>query len=324
MRLAPLFAPLLLASACAGAPEAPPVVAIAPASPPPSASGAPPAWEPPTTDGGRLFTPLELAGRAVFVREGCDTCHAGAPVAPREGAGRAPKAAPSLARIGGKYPPLWHAVHLTEPRQVTPGSTMPAFPHLASRRIDADAAALEVGALRDRGAAYPDRDVDGAVTALRAQAAAITRDLEASGGHAAADSELVALIAFLERPVPPLPGAAGASTRRVDPEVLARAVAPGSPAIAKGEAVFQTYCAACHGPSGRGQIGPDLGDATWIHGGEPSAVLSTIAGGVPQKGMPAWDRQLDDEKLVAVTAFVVRGLRAKVVTAPPKPGSKRP
>ncbi len=104
----------LLVAGCGARVEAPPVVAIAPA--PVDARAAPPDEPAPapdlrgvalTDDGGRAFTPLEVAGRAVFVREGCHGCHEGAPV------GEAPLSArvrgfaspaPSLATIGGNRP----------------------------------------------------------------------------------------------------------------------------------------------------------------------------------------------------------------------------
>lgn len=89
-------------------------------------------------------------------------------------------------------------------------------------------------------------------------------------------------------------------------------------AIALGKSVFVSTCAACHRNDGGGMVGPNLTDDFWLHGAAPEKVFKTIASGVPDKGMPAWQPQLGALKTQAVTAYVItlRGTQA--------PGGKAP
>lgn len=75
-------------------------------------------------------------------------------------------------------------------------------------------------------------------------------------------------------------------------------------AIAAGKEVYTATCIACHGPELKGGIGPDLTDATWIHGGALPEIANTVTVGVLDKGMPAWGPILGPEKVAAVAAFV--------------------
>jgi cytochrome c oxidase cbb3-type subunit 3 len=77
-----------------------------------------------------------------------------------------------------------------------------------------------------------------------------------------------------------------------------------SEAIAAGKTTFDTTCAACHKPDLTGQIGPNLVDNQWIHGGKPMDVLKTINEGVLAKGMPAWATLLGQQKTTEVTAYI--------------------
>jgi cytochrome c oxidase cbb3-type subunit 3 len=75
-------------------------------------------------------------------------------------------------------------------------------------------------------------------------------------------------------------------------------------ALAAGKVTFDTTCAACHKPDLTGQIGPNLVDHQWIHGGKPMEVLKTINDGVLAKGMPAWATLLGQQKITEVTAYI--------------------
>lgn len=74
--------------------------------------------------------------------------------------------------------------------------------------------------------------------------------------------------------------------------------------IEKGRAVFSTNCAACHGATGHGVIGPNLADDHWIHGATLADVTNIIDKGVPAKGMPAWGSVLGAEKIAQTVAFI--------------------
>lgn len=76
-------------------------------------------------------------------------------------------------------------------------------------------------------------------------------------------------------------------------------------AIQNGKDVFIATCAACHGQVGEGNIGPNLTDKFWIHGGKPESIYNTISNGFAEKGMPAWGPILGEKKVKQLTAFVV-------------------
>lgn len=86
----------------------------------------------------------------------------------------------------------------------------------------------------------------------------------------------------------------------------------------KGETVFQSKCASCHGTSGEGSIGPNLTDDYWLHGAKLTEVSKTIRNGVPEKGMPPWSAILSPDEVQEVLAYI-RGVRGKIVT-----GAKAP
>lgn len=85
--------------------------------------------------------------------------------------------------------------------------------------------------------------------------------------------------------------------------ILALAKTPSQ--VDKGREVFTTTCVSCHRADGGGNIGPNLTDSAWLHGGSPAEVYTTVRDGFAQKGMPAWGAQLGDEKVLAVAAYVV-------------------
>ena len=88
--------------------------------------------------------------------------------------------------------------------------------------------------------------------------------------------------------------------------------------VKEGEKLFAQTCVACHGPKAGGNIGPNLTDEYWIHGGAPDKVYATIHDGFLTKGMPAWGAQLGNAQVQSVTAFVLTLRDTKV------PGGKAP
>ena len=145
------------------------------------------------------YPPLELAGRDVYVREGCYNCHsqmvrtlrheteryghyslAGESVYDRPFQWGSKRTGPDLARIGGRYSDDWHRVHLINPRDVVPVSNMPGYPWLAGTPVDPGAVARNMRALQRIGDPYTDEEIEGAAAAV------------------AGKSELDALIAYLQ------------------------------------------------------------------------------------------------------------------------------
>jgi cytochrome c oxidase cbb3-type subunit I/II len=164
------------------------------------------------------YTPLEVAGRDIYIREGCYVCHSQM-VRPmraellrygewtRAGEYRydhpfllgSRRIGPDIQRVGGKYPDAWHYEHMRDPRSTTPGSVMPAYTWLHDRSIDAGDVAASVKALRKVGVPYTDADVAGVAASLSAQGQEIVGRLATAGIQTTPDREIVALIAYLQR-----------------------------------------------------------------------------------------------------------------------------
>jgi len=164
------------------------------------------------------YTPLELVGRDVYVSEGCYTCHSqqirpfrseklryGDPSRAEESMYDHPfqwgskRTGPDLARVGGKYPNLWHYTHMMDPRATSPGSNMPAYPWLEVRRVPLAQVPKKLEVMQKLGVPYSDEEVATSLQAYEAQAREITEDLAKNGVQLDWDTELTALIAYLQR-----------------------------------------------------------------------------------------------------------------------------
>jgi cytochrome c oxidase cbb3-type subunit 3 len=75
--------------------------------------------------------------------------------------------------------------------------------------------------------------------------------------------------------------------------------------VGQGRTTFTTVCATCHAVNASGNVGPNLTDKYWLHGGKPQQIIATIRGGVVDKGMPAWLPQLGEQKVREVAAYVL-------------------
>jgi cytochrome c oxidase cbb3-type subunit 2 len=132
------------------------------------------------------YTALELAGRDVYVREGCYLCHsqmirpfraetlryghysvAGEFVYDHPFQWGSKRTGPDLARVGGRYTDEWHRIHLNNPRDVVPESIMPAFPWLGKTLVDASVMPAHMRALRTVGVPYTDADIAGSSEAVK-------------------------------------------------------------------------------------------------------------------------------------------------------------
>ena len=150
-------------------------------------------------EGVKPYNALQVAGRDIYVREGCYNCHsqmirpfraeteryghysvAGESVYDHPFQWGSKRTGPDLARVGGRYSDEWHRLHLLNPRDVVPESNMPAFPWLARNKVDAEATVAHMKALRKVGTPYSDEEIEKAPEAL------------------ANKSELDAVIAYLQ------------------------------------------------------------------------------------------------------------------------------
>ena len=180
-------------------------------------------------DGVRPYTPLELAGRNIYVREGCYLCHSQMIRALRDEVERyghfslaaesmydhpfqwgSKRTGPDLARVGAKYSDQWHVTHLTDPRSIVPQSVMPAYSFLADTEVDASTIEAHLKTNRMIGVPYTDDQIANAEADLRAQAdpdnagvdaftkrypKAVVRNFD---GKAGPPTEMDALVAYLQ------------------------------------------------------------------------------------------------------------------------------
>jgi len=132
------------------------------------------------------YTPLQLTGRDIYIREGCNNCHsqmirpfraeterygpysvAGEFVYDRPFLWGSKRTGPDLARVGGRYSDEWQRVHLNNPRDVVPESNMPGYPWLARAPADATTIEAKLRTLRTLGVPYTDADIAQAQAALK-------------------------------------------------------------------------------------------------------------------------------------------------------------
>ena len=165
------------------------------------------------------YSPLEVVGRDIYIREGCYNCHsqlvrpfryeterygeyskAGEYVYDHPFQWGSKRTGPDLHRVGGKYPSLWHVRHMARPDSTTPGSVMPRYPHLLTDRYDTVLVGAKMRALRSVGTPYTDGEIEMAATSMAHQASAIAAEIEAQQGpRDLADKEITALTAYLQR-----------------------------------------------------------------------------------------------------------------------------
>jgi cytochrome c oxidase cbb3-type subunit III len=88
-----------------------------------------------------------------------------------------------------------------------------------------------------------------------------------------------------------------------DKTLLLMAAVPAQ--VGEGRAIFEQFCVVCHGANGEGNVGPNLTDGYWLHGGAPMQILHTVTYGVPDKGMVAWGGQLGPARVQKVVAYVL-------------------
>ena len=161
---------------------------------------------------------LELAGRDIYIREGCYNCHSqqirtlvgdvlrygeyskiGESIYDYPYQWGSKRTGPDLARQGGKYPNSWHYFHMRDPRQISPGSTMPDYPWLFTDKTDTAALPNKIAVQRRIGVPYPPM-TDGEIQkACDEQAALLAADLKTAGAEVPPEREIIALIAYLQK-----------------------------------------------------------------------------------------------------------------------------
>ncbi len=180
-------------------------------------------------EGMRPYTPLELAGRNIYVREGCYVCHSQMIRATRDEVERyghyslaaesmydhpfqwgSKRNGPDLARVGNKYSDEWHRAHLTKPSSVVPETIMPGYPFLAENKLDFSQISGDIRANQIVGVPYTEEQIINASADLRAQLDEFSDDYDAFierypsaqardfDGNPSEITEMDALIAYLQ------------------------------------------------------------------------------------------------------------------------------
>ena len=166
------------------------------------------------------YTPLELQGRDIYIREGCVGCHSqmirpfrdeterygeysksGEYIYDRPFLWGSKRTGPDLHREGGKYPNSWHYNHMMDPTTMSPGSIMPTYPWLLRNKLDTSTMAAKIRVLQTLGTPYPKGFDKEANSVLREQALIIAKDLNSAGvkDNELDKREIVAVIAYLQR-----------------------------------------------------------------------------------------------------------------------------
>lgn len=181
-------------------------------------------------EGVRPYTPLELAGQKIYIREGCNVCHSQQIRPLRDEVTRyghyslaaesmydhpfvwgSKRTGPDLARVGGKYSDEWHVSHLKNPRELVPESIMPSYSFMMNQGVDLNKIHKDMKVLREEGVPYTDEMIDNAYNDAIAQASnegdaegiqgrygkkVAVRDFDGQPGFV---SEMDALVAYLQK-----------------------------------------------------------------------------------------------------------------------------
>ncbi len=172
----------------------------------------------PTISSVKPYTPLEIEGRDIYIKEGCVGCHsqmvrpfrsetvrygeyskAGEFVYDHPFLWGSKRTGPDLHRVGGKYPDSWHYMHFKNPQTISPGSIMPAYPWLLDTKVDQSHIEGKIITLRRLGVPYPDGFEKQANADMKAQSEIVAKRLADGGAQVDPQSEMVALIAYLQR-----------------------------------------------------------------------------------------------------------------------------
>jgi cytochrome c oxidase cbb3-type subunit I/II len=172
----------------------------------------------PTIASVKPYSPLELQGRDIYIREGCVNCHSQMvrpfrSVTERYGeyskAGEfvydhpflwgSKRTGPDLHRLGGKYSNAWHFNHMLDPTTMSPGSIMPPYPWLVDQQLDTSTTSSKINAMRTLGVPYAENYEKIANSDLNKQALAISENLMKDNIKVKGDREIIALIAYLQR-----------------------------------------------------------------------------------------------------------------------------
>lgn len=244
----------------------------------------------PKLQGLKPYTALQLAGKDIYMREGCNNCHtqtvrplktevmrygeyskAGEFAYDRPFLWGSKRTGPDLARIGGKYPDAWHERHFESPQAFYPKSNMPAYGWLTDRKLSPECVQRNMDV---NGFPYTPEEI----TAL------------------AEKTDLDALVAYMQ--------VIGAAVAREAPEAVAipegeNPYGGSAEVVHEGEELYEAHCQACHGYEGTGDIGPEIDE----YGGDDADLYEVIAQGVEGE-MPSYGNVLTAKEIWYIITYL--------------------
>ncbi len=237
------------------------------------------------------YTPLQLEGRDIYIREGCNNCHTqtvrplladverygdyskvGEFVYDQPFLWGSRRTGPDLARIGGKYPDAWHYRHMENPQAMVPRSNMPKYAFL-KQPLDTSLTEKKMAALK-----FPFTQAD--IAAVKGK------------------SELDALVAYMQKLGNDIPWRKAAQAAVVGE--LKNPFADNKTILPEGKSLYEQNCGQCHGAELKGDVGPPLADLD-----KPdAAVFKSIYSGITDNGMPAFGDSLGKDRVWKIVTFI--------------------
>ena len=282
----------------------------------------------PTISSVKPYTPLELQGRDIYIKEGCNNCHsqmvrpfrseterygeyskAGEFVYDHPFLWGSRRTGPDLARAGVKTGKMyksnaWHFQHLVSPQAVNEASVMPPYPWLAKSNIDLTTTPAKINAMITLGVPYEEDYANRANEDYLAQAEKIVANLKTSGIETTPETEIVALIAYLQRLGTDI--YKGREKQRSNLVPMTAPLMTDETNLVAGKELYDANCMACHGGVGEGNgIGPNLTDEYWLNGGSNDQIFHATSEGIVEKGMAAWKHSLNPEQLMQVVSYSI-------------------
>jgi cytochrome c oxidase cbb3-type subunit I/II len=300
----------------------------------------------PTIESVKPYTPLELEGRDLYIKEGCYVCHSqmvrpfrwetdrygeyskiGEFVYDHPFQWGSRRMGPDLARAGVVGGPMyknaaWHYNHFMDPQKMNEQSIMPNYAWLAVKNVNLNNIPKKIKAMQTLGVPYEEGYAGKAIDDYLAQAEGIVADLKASGIETDAKKEMVAMIAYMHklgRDISELPGEEAAVKNTTSTPTPAETSQKGEVKLlnseedlAAGKKLWDTNCVVCHGKDGGGfATFPSLIDDEWLHGNSPAEVYKQISEGNVAKGMVPYKTMMSEKQITQLTSYVLITLQKK-------------
>lgn len=274
------------------------------------------------------YSAIELEGRDIYIREGCNNCHTqtvrplrtevaryGEYSKPEEFAYDRPflwgsrRTGPDLARIGGKYPDSWHLQHTVDPQSMFPKSNMPPYRWLAGKKLDTKWTFRKISVL---GYGLSEEEVTKQLEDFRKKVTSedypsrSVRERVLRKNVQDEITELDALVAYIQKIGRDLKELEKREKGAITAKSTVEAKNPYEASqvdISEIKKVFLEHCASCHGEDGKGKIGPDLTDNEWKYGSTDTELFSSVSGGRPG-GMPPFKSLIGEEKIWKAITYI--------------------